>query len=165
MSYDKETRDLICQRIAAGESLRKICEHSGFPTCETVFAWLREGVKSDAPPELKEFSEQYARAREDQAETLFDQCLEIADNCSDDIVEYETEDGEELAIKHSVIQRARLQTDVRKWMAGKLKPKKYGDSILNKHAGEDGGPVQIADVSEAEVEKRLAELLAKAGQQ
>jgi hypothetical protein len=28
-------------------------------------------------------------------------------------------------------------------MAGKLRPKKYGDKVVNEHSGPDGGPIPI----------------------
>jgi hypothetical protein len=36
--------------------------------------------------------------------------------------------GEE-QINHNVIQRNKLQIDARKWMLGKMQPKKYGDKL------------------------------------
>ena len=60
-SYVKEVADDICQLIAQGESLRKICERPGMPTRQTIFNWLDEN---------KEFFDQYARARENQADFL-----------------------------------------------------------------------------------------------
>ena len=32
-------------------------------------------------------------------------------------------------INHDVIQRDRLRVDARKWMLGKMQPKKYGDKL------------------------------------
>ena len=54
-SYVKEVADDICQLIAQGESLRKICERPGMPSLSMVFRWLNEQA---------EFRDQYARARE-----------------------------------------------------------------------------------------------------
>ena len=73
---------------------------------------------------MPEFAEQYARAREVQAETLADEIVSIAD-----------EDGDP--------QRQRLRVDARKWVASKLKPKRYGDKVTNEHTGADGGPVAL----------------------
>ena len=49
---------------------------------------------------------------------MFDDCLNIADEF----------DAEEI-IKPEHINRAKLRIDTRKWMAGKLRPKKYGDKL------------------------------------
>jgi len=54
------------------------------------------------------------RAREEQADKLAGECLTIADEVKADSAQ---------------VAKARLQVDVRKWHAGKLAPKKYGDHI------------------------------------
>jgi hypothetical protein len=87
-----------------------------------VFKWLKER------PELVE---QYTRAREAQADRIFDEILEIADDASNDFMARKSggEEGAEEAVNHENIQRSRLRIDARKWMAGKLAPKKYGEKI------------------------------------
>jgi len=112
--YSKEIRNSVCTRIAVGESLRSICQSKDLPTIETIRRWLR-----DKP----EFCAQYARARDEQADFYADEMREIADNTNDPA-------------------KARLQIDTRKWIASKLKPKKYGDSHLLKHADANGDPLQ-----------------------
>jgi len=97
----------------------------------TVMNWLVKAEKGE--PEFTGFLESYLRAREAQADVIFDECLEIADDCTDDVI-FLTEDNEEgesgrPAIKHSAIARAKLRIDTRMRMAGKLKPKKYGDKV------------------------------------
>lgn len=106
--YTQEIADAICEKIADGKSLRKICDADDMPNKATVFRWLASS---------KEFSDQYARARESQADSLFDDVLSIAD-------QYDNAQ-DKLDIEH--IQRAKLRIDARKWMAGKLKPKVYGE--------------------------------------
>lgn len=105
--YTQETADSICEQIADGRSLRSICADVGMPDKATVFRWLAAH---------ETFRDQYARARESQADSLFDDILEIADTAED-------------------AQLARLRVDARKWMAGKLKPKVYGDKIGLDHSG------------------------------
>ncbi len=88
--------------------------------------------------EHRDFLEQYTRAREMQADTLFDEALEIADETSDDWIT--TEDGKKV-LDHEHVQRSRLRVDTRKWAAGKLAPKRYGDKI--QHTGDGGGPIRV----------------------
>ncbi len=79
----------------------------------------------------KEFSDRYARAREDQAEIIADEMISIADNCTDDVTILKVLDdqpGKEV-INHSAINRAKLQIETRKWIISKLKPKKYGAQV------------------------------------
>jgi hypothetical protein len=81
-----------------------------------------------------EFRDQYARAREVQADTLFDECLEIADDASGDVIEQAGEDGAVISVaNHTRVARDRLRVDARKWMVAKLAPKKYGDRPQIEH--------------------------------
>lgn len=105
----QEVADRICEQIAAGRSLRAILrEDEGMPASSTVFKALAED---------RAFAEQYARAREAQADTLFDEILQISDASDEDV------------------NRSRLRVDARKWMAGKLRPKVYGDKFEHEHKG------------------------------
>ena len=132
-SFTQQTADVICDGLIEGRSLRSICADENMPNAATVCRWLavNEG-----------FREQYARAREVQADTLFDEILDIADDSSGDrkIV---GRDGEEREVCDTeFVQRARLRVDARKWMAGKLQPKKYGDKVTQEHVGEGGGAIK-----------------------
>ena len=113
-----------------GESLRAICKPDDMPTRSTVFRWLAKADQKDADPDMIAFRDQYARAREEQADAIFDECLQIADDATNDYMESAGEDG---AVGYKLngehIQRSRLRIDTRKWMAGKLRPKKYGDKL------------------------------------
>lgn len=115
--YTLKMADEICERLADGESLRKICLSDHMPNRATVFRWLH--LHSS-------FRDQYARAREAQADALADEILDIADDGLND--SYEDEDGNKRT-DHDVIARSRLRVDARKWIASKLKPKVYGDRI------------------------------------
>jgi hypothetical protein len=116
-TYTQEIADRICERIADGESLRSILRDDNQPASSTVFKWLTEN---------KSFSEQYTRAREAQADVLFDEILNIADDGKNDT--YTDCDGN-VRTNQDVIARSRLRVDARKWMAGKLRPKKYGEKL------------------------------------
>jgi hypothetical protein len=115
VKFSQELFDEICEKIANGESLRKICKDDKMPNLTSVWKWLNNN---------EELSKQYARAREEQAETFVDEILDIADYKKDDT--YLDEDGKEI-INQEVIARSRLRVDARKWIASKLKPKKFGD--------------------------------------
>jgi len=115
--YSQEAVSAILERLADGESLRAICADDGMPSKSSVFKWLSQN---------KEFADQYARAREVQADVLFDEILEIADNGLNDT--YQDENGN-VRTDQDVIARSRLRVDSRKWMAGKLRPKVYGDKL------------------------------------
>lgn len=128
-TFSQKTADLICERIANGESVRTICKDNGMPAQSTIFKWLADNAA---------FSEQYARAREAQADHIFEEMFEIADDATNDWMERKSKDGEtspgfELNGEH--IQRSRLRIDARKWMLGKMAPKKYGDKTDLVHSG------------------------------
>jgi hypothetical protein len=108
--YSEKVVGTICQEIMAGKSLRTICAMEGMPAASTVYAWLRQ---------YPEFSDTYAHAREIQADMLAEEILEIADSDLDP-------------------NRARVMIDARKWLASKLRPKKYGDRVELDHKVEDG---------------------------
>ena len=103
LEYDQDTADRICEGLASGLSLRKICLAEEMPSVSTVCKWLTR---------VPEFAEQYAHAREAQADTMADEIVDIADASADDP------------------KLGRLRVDARKWVAAKLKPKKYGDKTL-----------------------------------
>lgn len=131
-TFTQEVADAILDAIADGRSLRSICADDDMPATSTVCKWLTQ---------FPAFAEQYARAREAQADALFDEVLEIADNGRNDwMLRHGDEDAGWVA-NGEHLQRSRLRVDARKWMAGKLAPKKYGEKITNEHTGPDGGPV------------------------
>lgn len=116
------------------------------PAQSTIMAWL-DGSRP-------EFSEQYARAREAQADKLAEEALQIADDGRSDT--YLDAEGNERT-DTEVIQRSKLRVDTRKWLASKMAPKKYGDKVAIGGA-DDLGPVQTAakEMTDAERAVRLA---------
>lgn len=132
--FTQDIADIICERIADGESLRHICSEEGMPNKATVFRWLARHV---------EFSDQYARARDEQAETLFDEILDIADDGRNDWMQRNTEEDGNAGwvINGEALRRSQLRVDARKWMAGKLKPKKYSDKQIV--SGDPEAPVKL----------------------
>ncbi|UZD70884.1 terminase small subunit protein [Brucella sp. JSBI001] len=137
--FSQALADAICERIADGDSLRTICGEEGFPARSTVFKWLSQNSA---------FADQYAHAREAQADAIFDDILEIADDGQNDWMEKHSRDGEAIGWQENgeALRRSQLRIDARKWMAGKLRPKKYGDRTqmeLTGPQGEDGEPTAI----------------------
>lgn len=120
-SFSDEIADKICARIADGDSLRTICCADEMPSKATVFRWLREN---------EDFQDQYARAREEQADAIFEDILEIADDARNDWMKANADDDEAYRLNGEHVQRSKLRIDARKWMAGKLRPKVYGDKRL-----------------------------------
>ncbi len=69
-----------------------------------------------------EVAQHYARAKEESADKLAEEIVEIADEAA----------GE---VDAAAVQAARLRVDARKWVASKLKPKRYGDAQKIEHSG------------------------------
>lgn len=114
--YDEATGDEICARLASSEKgLNSICKEIGIAP-STVYKWLALN---------KSFAEQYARAREIQADYMAESILDIADDSSNDTII--TEDGE--MPNKEWMNRSRLRVDTRKWLMSKLHAKKYGDKL------------------------------------
>ena len=97
-SYNDEMADKIIEHISEGKSLASATQY-GMPPASTVFRWMEDN---------EDFRKRYARAREEQAELLVSEIIEIADTEEDPA-------------------KARNRIDARKWAAMKLLPKVYGD--------------------------------------
>lgn len=129
VEYSDEIADRICDALADARSLRSICLGDDMPSQSTVFRWL-------ADDRYAEFRERYARAREAQADAIFDEILDIADDGSNDWIERKRDDGStDTVLDHEHVQRSKLRIEARRWMAGKLRPKVYGDKIEHEHTG------------------------------
>lgn len=131
--YSSDKAALICERIANGQSVREIARGEGMPAMSTIFRWLSEH---------KAFQEQYARAKEAQAEYLAEELLDIVDDASNDWMERQGADGSTHEVVNGEhIQRSRLRADTRKWLLSKLLPKKYGDKLAL--GGDPGNPLAV----------------------
>ena len=53
-----------------------------------------------------------------------------------------------------MIEHRRLQIDARKWLIGKMAPKKYGDKQAHEHAGPEGGPITLEALLMARLPKK-----------
>lgn len=135
LAFTQPLADFICERIAGGKSLLSITRDDGMPSMPTVLMWARTS---------QGFLRQYLLARDLQADAIFDECLEIADDPA--LVTYED------------IQRARLRIATRQWMAGKLRPKKYGSLLTQSDVVDAVDKVQ--DIPQ--VARKIAFILAQA---
>lgn len=119
----KEILDYVMEEISLSSlSLRKATRKAiGFFKLEglshtTVLDWINK----------LGYSDHYASARETRAENIFEEIMDIVD-CEDHDMTLD-ENGNP-RVNHDVIQRDRLRVDSRKWMLGKMQPKKYGDKL------------------------------------
>lgn len=120
----------ICMRIAAGASVRSICEDEAMPSEATVRAW--------AVDDLDGFSAQYTRAIQIRAMGWADEIVDISDDGRNDT--YIDDNGNERTDNERVA-RSRLRVDTRKWMLSKMLPKVYGDTLDVNHGVQPDNPL------------------------
>ena len=135
--YNQEIAEKICEQLSNGMSLRAICTASGTPARCTVYRWLNENA---------DFQDQYARARDKQADYFAEEIIEIADS-----VEAES----------ASVAKAKLQIDARKWAASKIAPKKYGDKSEIDVKSSDGSMRPAVRLDAEEYRKIAQEVLGK----
>lgn len=124
--FSQDVADKICEIIStSNKSLRTICDIEGMPCVATVLNWQNTN---------EIFLAQYTRAKEEQADFLAEEIIEISDETSQDLQRID-EYGNRIENKE-FINRSRLRVDARKWVASKLKPKKYGDKVDVTSGGE-----------------------------
>ncbi len=118
--YTQEIADRICAELSQGISLRTVCKADDLPCAVTVFSWMRK---------YPEFLNQYTRAKEESADAMGEDILDISDNATNDYMEQNDPDNPGYRVNGEHIQRSRLRVESRKWLMSKQKPKKYGDKI------------------------------------
>jgi hypothetical protein len=100
--YNADQAQKICARIADGEPLVAICRDPATPDWETICAW-----RVTRPS----FRARLVRARQFQAEILFEEIAEIAT---------ELRSGD--VASAGDVARAKLRIDTLKWLVGRMAP-------------------------------------------
>lgn len=118
--YHEYWVDRICSHLERGWSLMRFCENVKNPGMQTVMRWLKDPANED-------FREKYARAREESAHADADHIGGLAEKAALGLIDP---------------QAARVAIDARKWLAGKRKPKVYGDKI--EHSGQVDGVIRVS---------------------
>lgn len=128
--YTPELADRICEELATGRALTRICKEEDWcPDEATVFRWLAR---------YPEFREKYAEARQLGAERRAVEILAIADEEPMMV----TDQNGVTRVDTGWVQWQRLRVDSRKWELSKLLPKKYGDKIDLNHGGQADNPIK-----------------------
>lgn len=114
--YTEHIVSTILERLAAGDSLRRICRNDpDLPAESTVRNW--------AIQDLNGFFARYARARDMGLDSMADETLDIADDGRNDT--FTDEDGY-TQVNWDHIARSKVRIDTRKWYLSRLAPKRYG---------------------------------------
>lgn len=127
--YSESLVARICSELACGKSLRTVCKGEGMPSTDTIFQWIHR---------RPDFAERYARAKQESADALVEEMVDIADDGTNDFVD-DGEGGIKFNSEH--VQRSRLRIETRKWISAKLKPKKYGERLDMNHGIQPEDPL------------------------
>lgn len=100
-AFTQEIADEICERLAHGETLRKMVLDEHMPASAMIYRWLDNN---------ESFREQYAQARVRQADYYAEMIIDESFGAHDASI-------------------GRLRMDALKWASSKIAPKKYGDKI------------------------------------
>ena len=150
--YNEDLAVEVCQRIAAGEHLRDICNDPRIPSTWTVRKWMAdEGT----------FSVAYARAREAQMDVFSQEIIEIADDAAKLKTERTGKNGEvtDVVTDPGAVQAAKLRIDTRWRLMATLARTIYGDKVdVNL-----SGSVEVSALSDEELEARTRARLVTLG--
>lgn len=106
-----KAKETIIKELYNGKSLKKILDdNKKIPTRSIIYEWLNSEHKNYD----KEFLNNYVRAREDSGDLDADKIEDINEDVRKEILDP---------------QQARIISENLKWIAGKKKPKKYGDKL------------------------------------
>lgn len=144
--FTEELFQKIVERIADGEPLRQICRDEGMPTYRTFYNWIDEDNKLLQSDDEKVkgsslmLASRFARARDDGHDAIANECLEIADDGSNDWMEKKDKDGENIGwqLNGEHVQRSKLRIETRLKLLAKWNPKKYGEKVEVSGSGEQG---------------------------
>lgn len=123
--WTPEVEEEIFSRMIKGEGVVSILgpdKDDFLPSEATFYRRLQSGDTA--------FCEKYARAREAQAHREAEEIRQIADTATPENVHV-----------------ARLRMDARKWRAGKLAPKVYGDKLEVNGSGANGEHVHKVEMT------------------
>lgn len=138
--WTEAAEEEILAGIVAGKSIRQVVVEGSdsLPSVDTIYRRLATDTR---------FCERYTHAREMQQDTYAEEIVAIADGVHPMFVGKEA-DEKKLAI------------ETRKWIMGKLRPKKYNDQVIKMEVtGKDGAPLvptKTIDVASLTDEQRDA---------
>lgn len=140
--YTPELGDLICEGIASGKSLVKICKDDGMPNPATIYKWRRV---------FDEFNDNYAHAREDAADVFAEEIITIADEVGQvvmvDGVPLVVDGKPVMTVDSASVAHGKLRTDSRKWIASRFN-KAYIEKSSKELSGPGGSPIKVDSIFE-----------------
>mgnify|MGYP006286044691 FL=1 len=149
-SYDPVVAEKICELLSEGVPLREICRMEGMPPWRNIYFWMARD---------EDLSAHIARAREMGYDNIAEECLDIADNSTNDWMDREFRNAHgkievERVADTEHIQRSKLRIETRLKLLAKWKPEKYGEKTII--AGDpNGAPIKTEEAGSG----RLFELI------
>lgn len=116
----------ILRRLSSGEPLTWICRDEGMPSATTWREWCRADEGLDIA---------HARARNDGFDAIAEQCIEIAEDGTNDYVDRVRDGKVEKTFDAEHVQRSKLRVETRLKLLAKWDPKRYGDKLQTEHSG------------------------------
>lgn len=110
VQFSEDLADRICTLIGNGKSLRQISRIRGMPDVGTILRWSKRMPEG--------FGQQYREAMAARAFHLGEEVVEIADAAK---------------LGADDLRKAGLRIESRKWMAGRMDPKTFGDRTTVGH--------------------------------
>lgn len=114
--------EAICEYVANGDSLNSWSKESGFANTT-----VRDWIEADA-----ERSVNYAHAREERADTVFESLDTVSELAA----------GSDSSVR---VAGLRLKSDNIKWKLARMNAKKYGDKVDLNHGGQSDNPVTLIE--------------------
>ncbi len=115
--WNQKIAERFLDRMIEGESVFQICKDKSMPSYKTVMRWV-----GSARRQGHEFYDNFTRARELQADYLFDKLESLAAEADTVIVGDDKSDN-------ARVQAKKLQVDTLRWRISKMLPKKYGEKL------------------------------------
>ena len=119
--YSPEIVAALLARISLGEPLSKACKHKGMPSTRTVNDWINN---------YPEFKAEYEAARDEGADEIAMEMLEISDIVAPD---------------RDAVAKANLQVNTRKHLLGCWHPGRYGPKVQADVTGNFNVTIGAAD--------------------
>lgn len=138
-TYDPVISHKICEQLSEGIPLREICRQEGYPSYRAIYRWMVQD---------EDLSSHIARAREVGYDNMAEECLDIADNASNDWMDREIKNSKgqtdvERVVDTEHIQRSKLRIETRLKLLAKWS-NKYSDKTLI--AGDpNGAPIKTEE--------------------
>lgn len=133
--HDKASK--VVDLIEKGKSLRFALIKFSM-SAETFYQWrahltdeeLQENGEQENDGMSGANAKRYAHACEERERNIFEEMLDIADDCTGDKKEFVNNRGKIVTVEDKeYTSRSKLKIETRQWVLGKMRPEKYGNNV------------------------------------